>query len=125
MTAVASYWIRSGQIDEITAEIKTENIKRQQLASTIFDNSTIWAHPAGPHLWLRLSKAHRALDFTEQASRSGVSIVPSTAFVTARGRIQAARISLGIVTDHASLKMGLLLLAELHKANHVRSKSIV
>ena len=125
MTAVASYWIRSGQIDEITTEIKAENIKRQQLASSIFSDSDIWAHPAGPHLWLKLSKAHRALDFTEQASRSGVSIVPSTAFVTARSRIQAARVSLGVVTDHASLKMGLLLLAELHKASHVRSKSIV
>ena len=125
MTAVASYWIRSGQIAEITTEIKTENIKRQQLASSIFSDRDIWAHPAGPHFWLTLSKAHRALDFTEKASQSGVSIVPSTAFVTARSSIQAARVSLGIVTDHSSLKMGLLLLAELHKAKHVRSKSII
>lgn len=125
MTAVASYWIQSGLIDDITAVIKFENISRLKIATDIFDSKDIWFHPAGPHFWLRLSKVHRALDFAEQAERSGISIVPSTAFVTSRCRMQAVRISLGVAVDHHALKTALTLLAELHKSSHSRSMSII
>ncbi len=125
MTAVASYWIGSGRIVEIISAVKAENIKRQQLVSSIFSENDIWSHPAGPHLWLKLSKGHRALDFTEQAERSGVSVVPSTAFVMARSRIQAVRVSLGVATDYDSLRTGLILLSDLIITSRTRSKSIV
>jgi DNA-binding transcriptional MocR family regulator len=124
MTAVAAYWIRTGQIAEITAAVKIENIKRQQLVSSIFANDDLWTHAAGPHFWLKLAKGHRALDFTERAERSGVSVVPSTAFVTARSRIQAVRVSLGVTTDYDSLETGLRLLSDL-STSRTRSKSII
>ena len=125
MTAVVSWWIRSGRIREIISAVKAENIKRQQIVSSIFSKSEIWSHSSGPHLWLKLAKGHRALDFAEQAERSGVSVVPSTAFVTARSRIQAVRVSLGVATDDDSLKTGLLLLADLLRTSRTRSKSII
>lgn len=125
MTAVVSYWIRSGRIGEITSAVKAENIKRQQMVSSIFSKNDIWSHSAGPHLWLKLAKGHRALDYAEQAERSGVSIVPSTAFVTARSRSQAVRVSLGVATDYNSLETGLLLLSDLLITSRTRSKSII
>lgn len=125
MTAVAAYWIRTGRMAEITAAVKAENIKRQQLVSSIFANDDLWTHGASPHFWLKLAKGHRALDFTEQAERSGVSVVPSTAFVTARSRVQAVRVSLGVATDYDSLETGLRLLSDLLSTSRTRSKSII
>ncbi|EGL55233.1 transcriptional regulator containing a DNA-binding HTH domain and an aminotransferase domain containing protein [Methylophaga aminisulfidivorans MP] len=125
MTAVVSHWIRHHKIDEITQAIKTENIRRQSLAQSIFQQSDISSHPASPHLWLRMPHGYKALDFAEQASRIGVSIVPSTAFVMFRSRSQAVRISLGASSDYESLKQGLTLLSDLYRPGLIRSKTIV
>lgn len=125
MTAVVSHWIRHHKIDEITQAIKTENIRRQSLAQSIFQQSDISSHPASPHLWLRMPHGYKALDFAEQASRIGVSIVPSTAFVMFRSRSQAVRISLGASSDYESLKQGLALLSDLYRPGLIRSKTIV
>ncbi|MEC9411213.1 MAG: PLP-dependent aminotransferase family protein [Pseudomonadota bacterium] len=125
MTAVVSHWIRHHKIDEITQAIKTENIRRQSLAQPIFQQSDISSHPASPHLWLRMPHGYKALDFAEQASRIGVSIVPSTAFVMFRSRSQAVRISLGASSDYESLKQGLALLSDLYRPGLIRSKTIV
>lgn len=125
MTAVVSHWIRHHKIDEITQAIKTENIRRQSLAQSIFQQSDISSHPASPHLWLRLPHGYKALDFAEQASRIGVSIVPSTAFVMSRSRRQAVRISLGASSNFDSLTQGLRLLSDLYQPGSIRSKTIV
>ncbi len=125
MTAVVSYWITHHKIDEITQAIKAENIIRQALAKSIFQQSDISSHPASPHLWLKLPHGYKALDFSEQATRIGVSIVPSTAFVMSRSRSQAVRISLGASSDHETLKQGLILLSDLYRPGLVRSKTIV
>lgn len=125
MTAVVSHWIRHHKIDEITQAIKTENIRRQSLAQSIFQQSDISSHPASPHLWLRMPHGYKALDFAEQASRIGVSIVPSTAFVMFRSRSQAVRISLGASSDYESLKQGLAILSDLYRPGLIRSKTIV
>ncbi|HIM39537.1 MAG TPA: PLP-dependent aminotransferase family protein [Methylophaga aminisulfidivorans] len=125
MTAVVSHWIRHHKIDEITQAIKTENIRRQSLAQSIFQQSDIASHPASPHLWLRMPHGYKALDFAEQASRIGVSIVPSTAFVMFRSRSQAVRISLGASSDYESLNQGLTLLSDLYRPGLIRSKTIV
>lgn len=125
MTAVVSSWISNNKINEIVHAIKTENIKRQSLAQSIFHQNEVSSHPASPHLWLNLPHGYKALDFAEQASRIGISIVPSTAFVMSRSRDQAVRISLGASSDYATLKQGLTLLSELYRPDLVRSKTIV
>lgn len=125
MSAVVARWIRTGHINEIANAIREENIKRQTLAASIFDTQKLHTHPAAPHFWLELPKAIRALDFSERASRIGVSVVPSTAFVSTRSRVQAVRVSLGGASDYPALRHGLSLLSELCNAKQTRSKSII
>ncbi len=125
MTAVVSEWIRSGQINQIADQIKQENIERQQIVTRLFDPKKLHSYHAAPHCWLDLPKGVRALEFSERASRIGVSVVPSTAFVSTRSGKQALRISLGAVTDREALSYGLSLLAELYNAKQSRTKSII
>ncbi|NOQ77180.1 MAG: aminotransferase class I/II-fold pyridoxal phosphate-dependent enzyme [Methylococcaceae bacterium] len=125
MAAVVSHWIKTGRITEITSAIKSENSVRQQLAATIFSKHNILTYPTGPHFWLQLPKRMSALDFSEQAERIGVSIVPSTAFVTERCRHQSVRVSLGVSTEHDSLKIGLRLLEKVLTKPRPRMKSII
>lgn len=125
MSAVVARWIRTGHITHITNAIKAENIKRQELASSILDTQKLLTHHAAPHLWLQLPKGASALDFSERASRIGVSVVPSTAFVSTRSRVQAVRVSLGGASDYPALSHGLALLADLCNAKQTRSKSVI
>jgi len=123
MTAVVSQWLQGGKIDAISTAIKQENSKRQDLAASIL--GFIPLQTASPHVWINLPKGMRALDFSEQASRYGVSVVPSTAFVTTRSLSQAVRISLGVTADYDALEYGLRLLAELLTSTEKRSKFII
>lgn len=125
MSAVVARWIRTGHISHIAKAIKEENIERQELAASIFDPKNFLSHHAAPHFWLQLPKGVRALDFSERASRVGVSVVPSTAFVSTRSRVQAVRVSLGGANDYPALRHGLNLLASLYDAKQTRSKSII
>ncbi|EEF81316.1 aminotransferase, classes I and II superfamily [Methylophaga thiooxydans DMS010] len=125
MSAVVARWIRTGHITHIVDAIKAENIKRQELANAILDTQKLLTNPVAPHLWLQLPKGARALDFSERASRIGVSVVPSTAFVSTRSRVQAVRVSLGGASDYPALRHGLTLLADLCDAKQTRSKSII
>ncbi|MCX4189237.1 PLP-dependent aminotransferase family protein [Methylophaga sp. OBS3] len=125
MSAVVANWIRSGRINAISQAVKAENIKRQQLAASIFKRNALQTHHAAPHFWLPLAKGMRALDFSEQAKRVGVSVVPSTAFVSTRSHVQAVRVSLGGPCEHAELSRGLSLLAELYDSKLPTSKFII
>lgn len=125
MTAVTSRWIRTGHLDHIARAVQQENINRQKLVASIFEPRKLQTHHAASHVWLRLPKGMRALDFSERASRVGVSVVPSTAFVSTRSRVQAVRISLGGASDYSALRHGLTLLAELYSSNQSRSRSII
>lgn len=125
MSAVVARWIRTGHFNEIAEAIKQENTKRQALAASIFDRYKLHTHPAAPHFWLELPKGIRALEFSERASRIGVSVVPSTAFVSTRSRVQAVRVSLGGASDYPALQHGLTLLSQLCSAKQTRSKSII
>jgi len=125
MTALASHWIKNGTISKISNAIKTENSTRQALAASIFEKSHFSADPTGPHIWLKLPPHWRALEFTEYALLSGVSIVPSSAFVSDTLLTQAVRISLGGVMDIESLKNALTILANLIQQNKPRNNVIV
>lgn len=125
MSAVVSRWIRTGHISHIANAIKEENMARQALAASVFDNKKILTHHAAPHFWLQLPRGVRALDFSERAGRIGVSVVPSTAFVSTRSRVQAVRVSLGGASDYPALRHGLTLLATLYNDKQARSKSII
>jgi DNA-binding transcriptional MocR family regulator len=124
MTAVVSEWIRTGQINLIAEAIKQENLQRQQLATSLLKLNQLKPN-AAPHLWVELPKGIRALDFSETASRNGVSVVPSTAFVTTRSTIQAVRISLGVAADYDELTYAIELLIRLLNSIKKHSSFII
>ncbi|AFJ03812.1 Transcriptional regulator, GntR family domain / Aspartate aminotransferase [Methylophaga frappieri] len=124
MSAVVARWIQTGRILPLIEAIKSENSQRQALASSIFNLTTKNAS-AAPHMWLPLPRGMTALNFSEQAGRLGVSVVPSTAFVSTRSQRQGVRISLGGARDYTSLEQGLQLLSNLYLNRENRSKSII
>lgn len=125
MTELVSHWIGNGMLYKITQAIKLENISRYNIASTIFNPKYLTTSVVGPHIWLELPPNWRALDFAEHAHRSGISIVPSSAFVTGSSSTQAVRISLGGTIDSQSLTDAFRVLARLIEHKTIRSKAIV
>lgn len=125
MSALASRWIASGMLDEITRFIRVENMARQKIAATVLANLDFAADRHGHHLWLRLPGRWRASDFAEHADRAGVSIVPATAFATVAHPVEAVRISLGVAPDRDVLEEGLVLLAGLIDQPSIGIKAIV
>ncbi|WP_367161199.1 PLP-dependent aminotransferase family protein (plasmid) [Kozakia baliensis] len=125
MSALATHWINTGTIKEITKDIISENISRQALAATIFQGCNYAAVSEAPHLWLSLPKYWNARDFAECADRIGVSIVPSSAFATAARYIEAVRISLGVSPDRTALKDGLIQISNLMMQPSLQTRAIV
>ncbi|MFT7413847.1 MAG: DNA-binding transcriptional MocR family regulator [Methylophagaceae bacterium] len=125
MTELASHWIGNGMLQKITHAIKLENIARHAIASAIFSKKTLISSVVGPHIWLILPANWRALEFAEHAHRSGISIVPSSAFVTGSNAMQAVRISLGGTIDSESLTDAFTVLAGLLQQKTIRTKAIV
>jgi DNA-binding transcriptional MocR family regulator len=125
MTELASHWIRNGMLQKITHAIKLENTARHAIASAIFSQKNLTSSVVGPHIWLALPANWRALEFAEHAHRSGISIVPSSAFVTGANSTQAVRISLGGTIDSQSLTEAFNVLAGLIQQKTIRTKAIV
>lgn len=125
MAAVVTSWIKSNYITCIADAIKQENNRRQLIAAPFFEAKHVQTYSSAPHFWLNLPKGGRALEFSERASLVGVSVVPSTAFVSTKSRSQALRISLGVASDDLSLRQGLSILADLHRSKQPPLKSIV
>jgi DNA-binding transcriptional MocR family regulator len=125
MSAVVTEWMRNGLIDEIAEQIKQENQQRQLIVDSLFDGKKMQRSHASPHVWLTLPKGVRALEFAEKASQLGVSVVPSTAFVSTKSSQQALRVSLGAVRDRDALRYGLTLIADLYYSKLPRTTSII
>jgi DNA-binding transcriptional MocR family regulator len=101
--AVVSRWISTGVVDDLTAAIRDENIARQKLAKTVLGDADLSADRCGHHIWLKMPKHWRAADLVDQAGRSGISVVPSSAFATGPEEPQAVRLSLGVAPDREAL----------------------
>lgn len=123
--ALASRWIADGTLASITTAIREENAERQKLAASILRGSSFSADPFGHHLWLRLPQHWRATDFAEHADRSGVAIVPSSAFSITVQPPEAVRISLGVAPDRAALEDALTLLASLIDQPSLATRAVV
>jgi DNA-binding transcriptional MocR family regulator len=111
--AVASRWIVSGVLDEIREAICEEAAARQKIARAVLDDFAFAADPHGHHLWLSMPPHWHAADLAEHAARSGIAVVPSSAFAVASPVAEAVRISLGAAPDRSALTQGLKRLSEL------------
>ncbi len=110
MAALASHWIYSGFIRQITAAIREENMTRQGLAAHTLSGERFFSDPCGPHLWLSLPEAWRAADFVHEAERQGVAVLAGSSFAPQAATLEAVRISLGAAPDRESLERALKVL---------------
>lgn len=125
MAAVASRWIGSGAIGEITDAVRMESAARQEIARTVLDDFPFAADPNGHHLWLRLPGQWRAVEFAYHAERSGLSVVPSSAFAISSPAPEAVRVSLGAASNRSVLGGALTLLKELLSRPSLSARAIV
>lgn len=123
--ALASRWINEGILDEIATAICEENTARQQIAARIFHNMTYAADPEGHHLWLKLPPHWQAREFAEHADRSGISIVPDSAFSIGSQLENRVRISLGVAPDRDLLEEGLVQLASMMDMPFLSRRAVV
>ncbi|ATU90237.1 PLP-dependent aminotransferase family protein [Phyllobacterium zundukense] len=113
LAALATNWIEDGTLQQIALAIRAESRARQSLASAILKDWTYAAEPAGHHLWLTLPAQWSASEFAALARRSGLGIVPASAFSIGASATEAVRVSLGAAPDRATLENGLVLLDRL------------
>ncbi|HYI68869.1 MAG TPA: PLP-dependent aminotransferase family protein [Skermanella sp.] len=78
--AVVTRWICSGTAHEIVEAVRREARARQALARRLLPAGAMDAHPEGHHVWLRLPPAWNAAAFTDRIRRSGLAVVPGSAF---------------------------------------------
>ncbi len=123
--ALASRWITTGTLDDITDAIRQEAAARQKIARSVLGNAEFAADPHGHHIWLRMPSHWRAADLAEHAGRSGIAIVPSSAFAIASSVPEAVRISLGVAAEREALFPALKLLANLVAQPMSAAKAIV
>lgn len=123
--AVASRWISTGIVDDLTVAIRDENIARQRLAKTVLGDANIAADRCGHHIWMKMPVHWRAADFADHAGRSGISVVPSSAFATGTEEPEALRLSLGVAPDRESLVEALKQVATIVSQPAVAVKAIV
>ncbi|MDB5524569.1 MAG: putative HTH-type transcriptional regulator [Rhizobium sp.] len=123
--ALASRWIADGTLASIAKAIREENAERQKLAAAVLEGTSFAADPFGHHLWLWLPSHWRAADFAQHADRSGVAIVPSSAFSIAAQPPEAVRISLGVAPDRPALEDALTLLASLIDQPSLATRAVV
>ncbi|APR74892.1 Transcriptional regulator, GntR family domain / Aspartate aminotransferase [Minicystis rosea] len=125
MAALASRFIADGTLSEIVAAIRGESAARQAIAAEALKGVDFAADPFGHHLWLSLPPGCRATDFAAGAGRSGLAIVPSSAFAVGKKYPEAARVSLGLAQDRKALREALDLLAALVSDPSLFARAVV
>ncbi|WP_045835278.1 PLP-dependent aminotransferase family protein [Hyphomicrobium sp. 99] len=123
--AVASRWIATGILDDVTVAIRDENIARQKIAKAALGDAEIAADKCGSHIWMRMPPHWRATDFVHHAGRSGISVVPGSVFAIGATEPEALRLSLGVAPDRDALLQALKQLAGLLSQPSGAAKAIV
>lgn len=111
--AVCSTWIGNGTLDRIALAVRRENNERHKLALAALGKERFAANPDGHHIWLQLPAHWRANDFADNAARSGISVIPASAFAISQSSVDAVRLSLGVAQSHAVLTEALHTLSAL------------
>jgi len=123
--ALATRWISDGTLNEISGAIRAESAARQIIAATILRGTSFAADPNGHHLWLSMPARWRAADFAEQSARSGVAVVPASAFAVGPDAPEAVRVSLGVAPDRGALEDALTLLAGILEQPSIMTRAVV
>lgn len=105
--AIATRWIRDGTAHAILDTVRAESTARQDLARRLLPPGSFDAHPQGHHLWLRLPAPWTAAAFAGEVRRSGLAVVPDSAFAIGPADGNALRLSLGAAPDRDTLHAAL------------------
>lgn len=109
--AVATRWTRDGTAHAILSAIRAEAAARQDLARRLLPPGSFDAHLEGHHLWLRLPAPWTAAAFADEVRRSGLAVVPDSAFAVGCAPGNALRLSLGAAPDRDTLHAALTRIA--------------
>ncbi|MFD2204095.1 PLP-dependent aminotransferase family protein [Kiloniella antarctica] len=111
---IATRWIMSGAADRILEARKISARRRVEIARKIFADYEMESETLGIYVWLYLPAPWRSSQFTHAASRAGVTISASEAFIVGRkAPPHAVRICLGQTDTDEKLIRGLEILAEI------------
>jgi DNA-binding transcriptional MocR family regulator len=114
MAEIAARWLTDGTAEKLLAAKRAEVAARQQRAAAAFAGLRYAASPASFHLWLQLPEPWRADAVVAHASRRGVRLTPTEAFVVGRAPTpHAIRLCLGAARDRDQLDRALRVIAEI------------
>ena len=111
---IATMWIEGETAWQTSERKQQETEARQRIARDILGEYPYQAHPAAYSLWMQLPPEWTSAEFAVEATRRGVSISPSGAFVVSPLEPpNAVRISLGAAEDRGQLRAGLEVVAQM------------
>ncbi len=111
---IATRWITSGASDRILEGRKESARRRVKIAREAFADYQMESETLGIYVWLYLPTPWRSSQFTHAASRAGVTVSASEAFIVGRkAPPHAVRICLGQPDTDEKLIRGLEILAEI------------
>jgi len=113
MLEIASQWVFEGTVARMIAGHRRAAAERLRLAGEVLAGLPFQSHPQSYHVWLPLPARWPARDFVEACLKGGVAVTPGAIFQTGPGPApNAVRLSLGGEPDLATLRTGLLRLAQ-------------
>ncbi|MGW8194859.1 MAG: aminotransferase class I/II-fold pyridoxal phosphate-dependent enzyme, partial [Desulforhopalus sp.] len=111
---IAARWLKSGEVARITTVKQQAAMRRLALAKETLKMADFSARPGGLHFWLQLPERWRAEEFTREAEKRGVAILPSIGFTALRqAEVEAVRVCYGAPRNDLQVRQGLEILAKI------------
>ncbi len=114
MAEIATRWIMDGSAERAVAANRIEAALRARMVAEVLDGHPVRTSPAAGFAWLPLPRPWRSVEFAQAAAERGVIVAHMEHFAVGSAQpMRAVRLSLCGVPDHATLRAGLEVLAEL------------
>lgn len=104
--ALATQCILDGSTGCLMEDVRREAHLRHRMARDILAGRYSGVGD-GLHVWLELPVYWHSTQLAQAAASYGIAVTPAVAFATVGGAVNAIRISLGSIKDHARLQAGL------------------
>lgn len=113
-TEIVTTWISNGTAEKIIRRRRQEARARRELVDEVLGGNGIRSHPYSAVVWLRLPSQWSSMEFTMEAHRRGVAVVPSDTFAVSKTAVMPAiRICLGPAPSREVLRIGLEIIADM------------
>lgn len=112
LLALVAYWFRTGQAEQLVAEVRRETRSRQNLLRAILP-PVYDTHPTSLHAWLPLGTQWDQRLFVHALAASNIGVAGAEQFSVQAHPDNAVRISLGGATDQSELARALKVVAAL------------